>query len=68
MRRVGSVLFLNTTRLLQKFISQKSFDYMRRVENGLAHLPSLLVFSTRVNPLEESWLAHVIAYPRTETG
>ena len=47
---------------------KKSFDYMRRVENGLAHLQSWLVFLTRVKPLEESWFAHVITYPGTETG
>ena len=39
-----------------------------RVENGLAHLPSWLVFPTRANPLDASWLTHVIAYPGSETG
>ena len=41
---------------------------MRRVENGLAHLPSWLVFPTRANSLEASWLAHVIAYLGSGTG
>ena len=75
MRRVLAHLkgnpFLNTTRQFQKFstnaIIMKKSDYMRRVENRLAHLPSWLVFPTRADPLEASWLigwlAHVIAYP-----
>ena len=61
MRRVGSAmarlkgnLFLNTARLLQRSALQENFDYMRRIENGLAHLSSWLVFTKGVNQVRRA--------------
>ena len=74
-RRIGSALarlkgnlFINTAQLLQRPAPQQNFDYMRQVENGLAHLLSWLVFTKRINPLEASWLAHIMACPGAKTG
>ena len=41
---------------------------MRLVENGLAHLPSCLVFTKQDSQLEVSWLAYVMDYAETKMG